>query len=243
MCVLTIFFRGITWKKLTTFSRPLTRLSTPSAADHTTPRSTVHPQPGPANRSRNALLASRMLRRLARMTHDTHASSDDRTSFAHVDPWAVLQDGRRQLLAALDACDPRSGARTLAIPEFANLGETTGTLSALLLAHAARDRTHAAFFTSLGASEGGPRSITVAVDIPEDIAGDWPAIRAEVEAARLAMLEATAGLASERWEQRLLPPRAGAAEESLPSLLVVRAMCDGILADAIAALTTEAPER
>lgn len=170
------------------------------------------------------------------MTHDTHAHTGDLAAFPRVDPWAALQDGRRQLLAALDACDSRWGARILAIPEFASLGETTGPLRALLLAHAARDRAHAAFFVALDSEDTAQAPAEVAaVD-----ATDWSAVRAEVEAARRAMLEAVAGLASERWEQRLLPPWEGADEESLPSLLVVRAMCDGILADAITTLTTEA---
>lgn len=156
----------------------------------------------------------------------------DGTPFAGIDPWAALHDGRRQLAAALDACDPRSRARTLAIPEFANLGETSGTLSAMLLAHAARDRAHAAFFASLDAIGAADRPSS-GNDPDSD---DWSAVRAEVEAARRAMLEAAAGLAVEHWERRLSPPWVDAAEESLLSLLVVRAMCDSILADAVATL-------
>lgn len=172
------------------------------------------------------------------MTHDTHAAAGGFTSFQRFDPWAALQDGRRQLLAALDACDPRSGARMLAIREFAGLGEGAGTLASMLLAHAARDREHAAFFAALGPEDTAqPPAEADAVD-----ATDWPAVRAEVDAARRAMLEAVAGLAAGRWEQPLLPPWAGAGEESLPSLLVVRAMCDGLLAEAIANLTARAIE-
>lgn len=172
------------------------------------------------------------------MTHDARAGIDDFAPLQRVDPWAALQDGRRQLLAALDACDARSGARMLAIPEFEALGEGAGSVASMLLAHAVRDRAHAAFFVALDAEDTAqPPAEVAAVD-----ATDWSAVRAEVEAARLAMLEAVAGLASGRWKQRLLPPWDGAGEESLPSLLVVRAMCDGILADAIATLTAEAPE-
>lgn len=157
---------------------------------------------------------------------------DDGTPLEGIDPWVALQDGRRQLTAVLDACDPRSGARPLAIPEFVNLGETAGTLSAMLLAHAARDRAHAEFFASLG---------TIDVSSPPDSRSevdfeDWPAVRAEVEAARTAMLEAAAGVVAAHWRRSLSPPWAGAAGESLTSLLVFRAMCDGILADAVARL-------
>lgn len=156
----------------------------------------------------------------------------DGAPFAGIDPWAALHDGRRQLAAALDACDPRSGARTLAIPEFANLGETFGTLSVMLLAHAARDRAHAAFFASLDTIDAADRPSSG--DDPDS--EDWSAVRAEVEAARTAMLEAAAGLALEHWERRLSPPWVDAAGESLLSLLVVRAMCDSILAGAVATL-------
>lgn len=164
-------------------------------------------------------------------------SDGEGTPFAGIDPWAALQDGRRQLTAALDACDPRSGARTLAIPEFANLGETAGTLNVLLLAHAARDRAHATFFASLDAIGAVDRANADG----EPDSGDWSAVREEVEAARVAMLEAAAGLASEHWERHLSPPWVEADGESLVSLLVIRAMCDGILADAVAALAEDDP--
>jgi hypothetical protein len=174
------------------------------------------------------------------MAGETQIEIDDRDDdapFAGIDPWAALQDGRRQLTAALDASDPRAGARTLAIPEFANLGEAVGTLSVLLLAHAAHDRAHAAFFASLDAIGAVDRANTAS----EPDSSDWPAVRTEVHAARMAMLEAAAGLSSEHWKRRLSPPWVDAAGESLLSLLVVRAMCDGILADAVAALARDHP--
>lgn len=159
-------------------------------------------------------------------------NADDRTPFAGIDPWVALQDGRRQLTAALDTCDPRSGAQTLAIPEFANLGQTVGTLGALLLEHAARDRAHAEFFASLDTNDvaGPPESRS------EPDSEDWLAVRAEVEAARIAMLETAAGVGTAHWRRLLSPPWVDAAGESLTSLLVIRAMCDGILADAVATL-------
>lgn len=172
------------------------------------------------------------------MAHDTPTEIDDLAFFQRVDPWVALQDGRRQLTEALDSCDPHSGMRILAIPEFASLGEDTGSLITLLLAHAARDRAHAVFFASLDAGAATPTSSTPDTDV---IAGDWGAVRVEVDAARLAMLEAVAGLGPEYWERPLLPPWEGGDEEHLPSLLIVRAMCDGILASAIAALPPAIP--
>lgn len=169
------------------------------------------------------------------MAHDTHTEIDDRAFFERVDPWVALQDGRRQLVEAIEACDPRAGLRMLAIPEFASLGESTGSLNALLLAHAARDRAHAAFFASLNAGDGGRTSTPDATAI----ADDWSSVRAEVDLARRVMLESAATLGPEYWERPLLPPWEGGEQEHLASLLIVRAMCDGILAAAIAALTSE----
>jgi hypothetical protein len=172
------------------------------------------------------------------MTHDSTDPSTPRDAFADLDPWAVLQDGRRQLLAALDACDASTGALALAIPEFAALGESTGTVTTLLLAHAARERDHAAFFASLDASAASePDTSTPAVAIM--LAGtEWSEVRDEVVESRVAMLEAVGSLSSEYWEQRLRPPWPGAGEDSLAALLLVRAMSDGMLADAIHALLT-----
>ena len=166
------------------------------------------------------------------MTDDVRPDTNDLTSLQRLDPWAALQDGRRQLLAALDACDPRAGARTLTIPEFANLGEATGTLTGLLLAHAARDREHAVFFAALDTPDG----IIDSTQTTAELTDDWSAVRVEVEAARLAMLERAAEIGSEHWERPLQPPWEDGGQDYLISLLVVRAMCDGLLADAISAL-------
>lgn len=174
------------------------------------------------------------------MTQDARHTSDPIDPFALVDPWVALDDGRRQLLAALDACDARTGARTLKIPEFAALGESSGTLSALLLAHAERDRAHAAFFISLDTTEAHDRSTPAPAVRPHVDADAWSAVRAEVIEARAAMLEALAALASEHWEGPLQPPWPGAGSDSLAALLLVRAMCDGILADTVRSLLAPA---
>lgn len=176
------------------------------------------------------------------MTHDTHETDQVVDLFSRFDPWAALDDGRRQLLAVLEACDARAGARMLAIPEFATLGESTGTLAALLLAHAAREREHAAFFASLAIPvdvEGAPGASEDAARV--DLTA-WPAVRSEVDAARDMMLGAAAALPSERWDQVLRPPWAGAGEDSVAGLLVVRAMSDGIFAEAIGALLAHPPD-
>lgn len=171
------------------------------------------------------------------MAHDSSPGIDDLKFFQSIDPWTALQDGRRQLIGALDACDPRLAMRMLTIPEFANLGESTGPLSALLLAHAERDRAHAAFFASLNAGD------TICTSTPDTdvIADDWAAVRSEIDAARFVMLEAAANLSPECWDRPLFPPWEGSVGEYLPSLLIVRAMCDGILAGAIAALAPAVP--
>ncbi|TAJ19717.1 MAG: hypothetical protein EPO65_06095 [Dehalococcoidia bacterium] len=172
------------------------------------------------------------------MTDEPHSSANTFDLLAQIDPWVALQDGRRQLLAALEACDPRSGARMLAIPEFAAIGETTGTLLAMLAAHAARDRAHAGFFESLDAPGGiGGAAATITIDI-----ADWDAVRAEIDAARFAMLEAAGNLRSDRWEETLRTPWDPDIEDSVTALLVVRAMADGMLADAILALSVIPPE-
>ncbi len=176
------------------------------------------------------------------MTHDTHETDQFVDLFSRFDPWAALEDGRRQLRAALDACDARAGARMLAIPEFAALGESTGTLSTLLLAHAARDREHAAFFASLAIPLDVESSPHASEDAPQVNLAVWPAVRDEVDAARSAMLGAASSLPSERWDEVLRPPWAGAGDDSVAGLLVVRAMSDGILADAIGALLAQAPD-
>ncbi|RJQ11873.1 MAG: hypothetical protein C4558_02870 [Dehalococcoidia bacterium] len=171
------------------------------------------------------------------MAHNGSPGIDNFKFFQSIDPWTALQDGRRQLIDALDACDPRLAMQMLTIPEFANWGDSTGPLSALLLAHAERDRAHAAFFASLNAGDT-TRTSTPSTGV---IAGDWAAVRSEIDAARFAMLEAAANLSPECWERPLFPPWEGIVEEYLPSLLIVRAMCDGILAGAIAALTPAVP--
>ncbi len=172
------------------------------------------------------------------MTYDAAGNAYDRHTFDDLDPWAVLQDGRRQLLAALDACDASAGALALSIPEFAALGESTGTVTSLLLAHAAREREHAAFFTSLDARVASAEASTHATTVDGTA---WAAVREEVIEARGMMVEALASLASERWEERLRPPWPGAGEDSLAALVLVRAMSDGMLAEAIQAVL--APRR
>ncbi len=172
------------------------------------------------------------------MTHDARSNIEADNLFARFDPWAALDDGRRQLVAALDTCDARSGALALAIPEFAALGESAGSVASMLLAHAARDRAHAVFFAALEASDTVATPIEVgAVDVT-----DWSAVRADVDAGRLAMLEAVAGLASEQWERVLLPPWDAESGDTLAGLLIVRAIADGLLANAILALVAETPE-
>lgn len=172
------------------------------------------------------------------MTHDSGSNIEVDDLFARFDPWAALDDGRRQLVAALDTRDFRSGALALAIPEFAALGESVGSVASMLLAHAARDRAHAVFFAALDADDAAGRPIDVAI---VDVA-DWAAVRADVDAARLTMLEAAAGLASEQWERPLAPPWGVAPGETVTELLIVRAIADGLLADAILALGDESPE-
>lgn len=172
------------------------------------------------------------------MTDQPHSNTNTFDLLAQIDPWVALQDGRRQLLAALEACDARSGARTLAIPEFAAIGETTGTLLAMLAAHAARDRAHAGFFQSLDASGGVVAGVApIAVDI-----ADWVAVRAEIDEARSAMLEAAGNLSSDRWGETLRTPWDPDIDDSVTALLVIRAMADGMLADAILALSAIPPE-
>lgn len=171
------------------------------------------------------------------MTHDADANIEVDDLFARFDPWAALDDGRRQLVAALDTCGPRSGALALAIPEFAALGESAGSVASMLVAHAARDRAHAVFFATLDADDAVGRPIDVAaVD-----GADWVAVRADLDAARLAMLEAAAGLASEQWERTLAPPWDAEPGETVAGLLIVRAISDGLLANAILALGDEPP--
>jgi hypothetical protein len=172
------------------------------------------------------------------MTHDANSKAEADDLFARFDPWAALDDGRRQLVAALDTCDSRSGALALAIPQFAALGDSAGSVASMLLAHAARDRAHAVFFAALDAGDAvdGPIDV-VAVDV-----ADWLAVRAAVDAARLAMLEAAAGLTSEQWERTLAPPWDVEPGETVAELLIVRAIADGLLADAILALRDEPPE-
>lgn len=171
------------------------------------------------------------------MTDDTHPSANTFDLLTQIDPWVALQDGRRQLLAALEACDPRSAGRTLAIPEFEAIGETTGTLIAMLSTHAARDRAHATFFASLVPGDGAePVATTDAVDLT-----DWDAVREEVDASRLALLEAASNLNSDSWERTLRTPWDPDIEDSVVALLIVRAMADGILADAILALVAPPP--
>lgn len=176
------------------------------------------------------------------MTHDAHPGIEAFDLLSSFDPWAALQDGRTQLLAALDACDARSGALTLAIPEFAALGESSGTLSALLLAHAVREREHASFFRSLAPSVGSDASAAPTPGLAAVDVTVWLAVRVEVDEAHDAMLEAAANLPAERWDEVLRPPWAGADPDSLAGLLVVRAMSDGILADAIGALLAQTPQ-
>ena len=174
------------------------------------------------------------------MTHDARSNIDSDDLFARFDPWAALDDGRRQLVAALDTCDARSGALALAlaIPEFAALGESAGSVASMLVAHAARDRAHAVFFAALAASDTVATPIEAgAVDVT-----DWSAVRADIDAGRLAMLEAVAGLASEQWERVLLPPWDAESGDTLAGLLIVRAIADGLLANAILELAAETPE-
>lgn len=171
------------------------------------------------------------------MTDDSHTSANTFDLLTQIDPWVALQDGRRQLLAAIEVCDTRSAGRILAIPEFEAIGETTGTLAAMLAAHAARDRAHAAFFASLAPDDGaGSVATTITFDLT-----DWDAVREEVDASRLAMLEAASNLDSESWEQPLRTPWNLDIEDSVVALLVVRAMADGMLADAILALVAPPP--
>jgi len=172
------------------------------------------------------------------MTHDADANTEVDDLFARFDPWAALDDGRRQLVAALETCNPRSGALTLAIPEFAALGESAGSVASMLVAHAARDRAHAVFFAALDTTDAvGAPIDSAAVDV-----ADWGAVRADLDAARLAMLEAAAGLGSEQWERTLVPPWDAEPGETLAGLLIVRAIADGLLANAILALGHEPPE-
>lgn len=171
------------------------------------------------------------------MTHEPNSHAEGNDLISRFDPWAALDDGRRQLIAALDTCDARSGALALAIPEFAALGESAGSVATMLLAHAERDRAHAVFFAALDRHDEANTPIEVpAIDVT-----DWHAVRADVDAARLAMLEAAAGLGSEQWERTLLPPWDSAPGETLAGLLTVRAIADGLLANAILALGDEPP--
>ena len=176
------------------------------------------------------------LRRLTRMADDIPgdiASDASRSPFDLVDPWAALQDGRRQLLAAIEAAGPRFAARTLTIPEFADLGPATASVLDHLRAQALRDRAHAAFFASL--QSGAPPPTPDGTTPP--LTREWRATVEEVEAARLAMLEAAAALSSTHWEHPLTPTWPDAVAEPLAAMLLVRAMCDGILAEAIRSLS------
>lgn len=176
------------------------------------------------------------------MSHDLdHVAADHSPSPSDgIDPWAALQDGRRQLLAILDACDLRIAARVLTIPEFAALGEATAPVADHLREHAARDRAHARFFASIESGTNPPSGAAGATPPAPPVTSEWANVVEEVKAARSAMLEAAAALSPAAWERLLSPPWAGAVEEPLTAMLLVRAMCDGILAAAIDAL--DAPD-
>jgi hypothetical protein len=153
---------------------------------------------------------------------------------ASVDLWVALDDGRAQLLAAIDGLD--AGAAGLRVE-----GGAWRILDAL--SHiAAWDELHASFLRALAA---GRRDFEV-VASPEHAWAAWNAERiAEAEGATLAaalerlhaaraeMLEALASLEAACYDERLLAP--WGYEDSVRGFMVAQAMHDGGHAEAIRA--------
>jgi hypothetical protein len=144
-----------------------------------------------------------------------------------IDPWTALRDGRMQLLAAIDRLAPEDLDRRIAIDGFdLRIAEAAAL-------HVAWDRLHRTFFAGIvdgevsTATEPEPAGLD-ALETVEAVAGD-------LDAARREMLEAAAGIAVERYEERIAAPWDGAVIESIRGYLVAMAMRDGMLAEAIVA--------
>lgn len=144
---------------------------------------------------------------------------------AQVDPWTALRDGRMQLLAALDGLGTDDLDRRVAAD---GLNLRLGEAAAL---HAAWDRLHAAFFAGLVAGE--VRTATEPDVASLALIETVEALAESIDAARRAMLEAAAGIDSERYEERVAAPWDSSIVDSVRGYLVAMAMRDGLLAEAI----------